>query len=183
MFRDKMEEIVSECVPKRRRRKANRPPWLTQEVLRAIRKKKRLWARDKNRQDKAEYKAQEKLTRNLIRKAKKKFERRLADGGGQNKRPFYAYVRNRTKETVGRAIEKRRRSESSGQPGNSHPSQHNIWVGIYEGRYHQCARTRTLQWSRNQPVQTNSERGQTENQKVKKIGGGQTRWHWPLHHY
>jgi hypothetical protein len=33
----------------------------------------------------------------LIRKAKKKFERRLADGGRQNKRPFYAYVRNRTK--------------------------------------------------------------------------------------
>jgi hypothetical protein len=42
IFRAKMEEIVSECVPRRRRRNANRPPWLTQEVLRAIRKKKRL---------------------------------------------------------------------------------------------------------------------------------------------
>jgi hypothetical protein len=39
---------------------------------------------------------QEKITRNLIRNAKKQFERRLADGGGQNKKPFYAYVKTKT---------------------------------------------------------------------------------------
>jgi hypothetical protein len=78
-------------------RNKNRPPWLTQEILREIRRRKRMWARDKDKADKDEYKEQDKKTRNMIRAAKKKFERRLADGGGQNKRPFYAYVKARTK--------------------------------------------------------------------------------------
>jgi hypothetical protein len=56
-----------------------------------------MWAKVKGRTDQSEYKTQEKITRNLIRNAKKKFERRLADGGGQNKKPFYTYVKTRTK--------------------------------------------------------------------------------------
>jgi hypothetical protein len=45
--------------------------------------------------DKAEYKEQEKKMRNLIGNAKKKFERRLAEGEEKNKKPFYAQVRSR----------------------------------------------------------------------------------------
>jgi hypothetical protein len=103
-LRDKVNGLVEECVPKRRRRNQNRPPWLTQEILREVRRRKRMWARDKNKANKDEYRAQDKKTRNMIRAAKKRFERRLAEGGGQNKRPFYAYVKNRTKtrQTVGR---------------------------------------------------------------------------------
>jgi hypothetical protein len=56
-----------------------------------------LWKRDKHKADKTEYKEQEKKTRNLIRNPKKRFEKRLADGGANNKRPFYAYVKTRTK--------------------------------------------------------------------------------------
>jgi Reverse transcriptase (RNA-dependent DNA polymerase)/Endonuclease-reverse transcriptase len=93
----KIQEVVAECVPLRRRRNGNRPPWMSQEIMRAIRRKKRLWARDKNRPDKTEYKEQEKKVRNLIRNGKRKFEKRLADGGQSNKRPFYAYVKSRTK--------------------------------------------------------------------------------------
>jgi hypothetical protein len=96
-FRSKIEEVVRDCVPLKKPRSANRPPWMTTEILRAVRRKKRLWKRDKHKADKTEYKEQEKKTRNLIRNAKKRFERRLADGGTTNKRPFYAYVKNRTK--------------------------------------------------------------------------------------
>ena len=36
----------------------------------------------------------------MIRNAKRKLERRLEEGGGNN-RPFYSYVRNKTKNRVG----------------------------------------------------------------------------------
>jgi DNA-binding ferritin-like protein len=81
-LRGKVESWIETCVPQRRLRNKNRPPWLSQEILREIRKRKRMWARDKDKVDKDEYKAQDKKTRNMIRAAKKKFERRLADGGG-----------------------------------------------------------------------------------------------------
>jgi hypothetical protein len=81
-LRDKVECIVKSCVPERRMRNKNRPPWLTQEILREIRRRKRMWKRDKDKADKDEYREQDKKTRNLIRAAKKKFERKLAEGGG-----------------------------------------------------------------------------------------------------
>jgi hypothetical protein len=96
-FKTKIETVVRDCVPLRRPRNQNRPPWMTREILQAVRKKRRLWKRDKHKLDKTEYREQEKKTRNLIRNAKKRFERRLAEGGASNKRPFYAYVKNRTK--------------------------------------------------------------------------------------
>jgi hypothetical protein len=76
-----------------------------------------MWARDKDKNDKSEYKQQEKITRNLIRKAKKKFERKLADGGGQNKKPFYAYVKTRTKsrQSVGPLKDKAGKNVSENQ--------------------------------------------------------------------
>jgi hypothetical protein len=79
-LRGKVESWIETCVPKRQLRNKNRPPWLLQEILREIRKRKRMWARDKDKADKDEYKAQDKKTRNMIRVAKRKFERRLVDG-------------------------------------------------------------------------------------------------------
>jgi hypothetical protein len=49
-----------------------------------------MWKREKNKADKSEYKEQERKTRNMIKNAKKRFERKLAEGGGNNKKPFYA---------------------------------------------------------------------------------------------
>jgi Endonuclease-reverse transcriptase/Reverse transcriptase (RNA-dependent DNA polymerase) len=100
-MRVKLNSLVKEFVLVRPRRANNRPPWMNQEILREIRTKKRMWKRDKNKADKTKYKQQEKKVRNFIRNAKKKFERRLADGGGQNKRPFYAYVKTNTKVKQG----------------------------------------------------------------------------------
>ena len=93
----KVNQLVEDYVPLRRLRNNNRPIWMRQEILRAIRKKKKLWKRDKFKEDQTEYKEQEKKTRNLIRRAKRKFEKNLSEGNNGNNRPFFAYIKQRTK--------------------------------------------------------------------------------------
>ena len=75
LVKNKVVELTRKYVPLRRRRNHNKPAWMTQEILRAIRKKKRLWKRDKHKVDKAKYSEQEKKTRNLIRNGKRRFEK------------------------------------------------------------------------------------------------------------
>ncbi len=49
-----------------------------------------------------EYKGLEKLVKNIIQKVKIKYEKKLAAGCDGNKRPFFAYVRQKTKiKTLG----------------------------------------------------------------------------------
>ena len=90
-------DMVSTFVPKKLRRNPNRPPWMNQQILREIRRRKRLWRTHK---DSARYEDQSRMVKQMIRNAKRKLERRLAEGGGNN-RPFYSYVRNRTKNRAG----------------------------------------------------------------------------------
>ena len=97
MVKGKVEDLIRRHVPVRRRRNQNRPGWLSQDILRAIRKKKRVWKKVKNKADKREFIEQEKITRNLIRNAKRRYEKKLADGNGGNKRPFFAYVKQKTR--------------------------------------------------------------------------------------
>ena len=97
MVKGKVEDLIRRHVPVRRRRNQNRPGWLSQDILRAIRKKKRVWKKVKNKADKREFVEQEKITRNLIRNAKRRYEKKLADGNGGNKRPFFAYVKQKTR--------------------------------------------------------------------------------------
>ena len=100
IFKEKIHQAVRDTVPVRKRRNPNRPAWLTQNVLRAIRRKKRLWRRARDGVEVEEYREEEKRVRNLIRAAKKNFEKRLADGAGKDgvkKRQFFSYVRQRTK--------------------------------------------------------------------------------------
>ena len=95
-----IRRTTAELVPLRRMRNNNRPGWLNQEILRAIRRKKRLWGRVKRGEAVQDYEQEERRVRNLIRNAKRKFERKLADGAGGDgvaKRKFFAYVRQRTK--------------------------------------------------------------------------------------
>jgi hypothetical protein len=58
----------------------------------AIKKKKRLWRRDRGRGISEEYKEMEKKVKNMIRNAKRKYEKKLADSKSGNNRQFYAYV-------------------------------------------------------------------------------------------
>ena len=99
-FRDQIKAAVDRHVPERRRRNQNRPAWITKEILCAIRRKKRLWTKAKHGEDKEDYEKKEKRVRKMIRNAKRKHEKKLADGGGKDgtaKRQFYAYVKQRTK--------------------------------------------------------------------------------------
>jgi hypothetical protein len=96
ILRDKVEEVIQKHVPARRKRNSNRPAWMTQEILRAVRRKKRIWRSIRGGQITEEYKEAEKKVKNLIRNSKRGFEKKLAAGGGGNKRPFFAYIKRRT---------------------------------------------------------------------------------------
>jgi hypothetical protein len=61
--RNKVTELVEQHVPNRRLRNQNRPAWLSQEILRAIRRKKRLWKLCKGMQPTEEYRAAEKRSK------------------------------------------------------------------------------------------------------------------------
>ncbi len=83
ILRDKVEEVTRKYVQVRRKRNSNRPAWMTQEILRAVRRKKRIWRAFRGGQITEEYKEAEKKVRNLIRNSKRGFEKKLAAGGGR----------------------------------------------------------------------------------------------------
>jgi hypothetical protein len=85
-----VESLIEDHVPVRRKRNSNRPAWMTQEILRAIRKKKRVWKTIRGGPVTDEYRQAEKRVRNLIRNSKRKFEKKLAAGGGGSNRRFFA---------------------------------------------------------------------------------------------
>ena len=77
MVKEDLVDMVKATVPMRPRRNPNRPPWMNQQILREIRKRKRMW---KNNKYGGRYEEQSRLVKKLIRNAKRKLERRLADG-------------------------------------------------------------------------------------------------------
>ena len=79
MVKSDLMNLVNTLVPSKPRRNPNCPPWMTQHILREIRKRKRMW---KTKKDSETYEEQSRLVKNMIRNAKRKLERRLAEGGG-----------------------------------------------------------------------------------------------------
>jgi hypothetical protein len=96
LLKRKLHNLIDLHVPVRRRRNRARPPWMNQEILRAVRKKKRLWKKAREGTNTAEYKEAECGLKKLIRNAKRRFEKRLAADKSGNRKPFYAYVKRRT---------------------------------------------------------------------------------------
>ena len=103
VFCNKIEDITNRWVPERRKRNRNRPPWLNQEILREIRKKKRMWKTVRGGAISVEYRELEKKVKNMIRASKRRFEKNLANCKNGNKKPFYAYIKKQTgcRQTVG----------------------------------------------------------------------------------
>lgn len=95
-LKEVLDRITEKHVPKRKRRSQNRPQWMTKEIMKMIRKKRRLWKRAKHGEDAAEYREAEKRLKKMIRNAKRNFEKRLSEEK-DNKRPFYSYVKVKTK--------------------------------------------------------------------------------------
>jgi hypothetical protein len=113
-FREQLQNTVEKYVPKSSSRTKLKNPWMTREILRLIRKKRKVWKKAKYSslaEDMAEYKRIEKEVSNKIRNAKRKLEKDLLSGPDKNNRNFARYVKKKTKSrtTIGPLITKDKR--------------------------------------------------------------------------
>ncbi len=93
-FKGRLHAAVNKFVPVKPAGPLGRPPWMSRDIAAALRRKKRLW-RQVGRSE--EYKEVNRAVKNLIRKNKRAFEKRLAASGQDRKKEFYAYVKKKTK--------------------------------------------------------------------------------------
>ena len=100
LFKTKLLSTIEESIPKKKRRCSNRPLWMIQNVMRTIRKKRRLWKWYCTTKDYEDYQAYQKtcsIARKAVRKAKRNLERKLARDAKTNCKPFYRYLNSCTK--------------------------------------------------------------------------------------
>ena len=104
-LKKKIDEETHACVPVKMRRVGNRPLWMTRNVLRLIRKKRRLWRWYSSSRDYQEYMAYKQVqdeVKKSVKNAKRNFEKKLAkDAHRNNTKPFYSYMKKRTNNRVG----------------------------------------------------------------------------------
>ena len=90
-----LDREMDKFVPKKLRRADQKPIWFNKNILRLIRKKKRLWQwymRDGGK-DYASYQAFRNIQKEVqkeVKKAKKKLERKLAKDAKKNSKQFYS---------------------------------------------------------------------------------------------
>ena len=106
-FKEILEKAVEECVPMKKRRRGNRPLWMTKNVMRLIRKKRRMWkhysSSPTTKSDYSQfeaYKAVQKEVRNAVKNAKKNFEKKLAKDAKKKPKQFYSYIKKRNSNRV-----------------------------------------------------------------------------------
>jgi Reverse transcriptase (RNA-dependent DNA polymerase)/Endonuclease-reverse transcriptase len=99
IFRDKVEKTIDKHVPKKKRNVGSRPVWMSQHLLREIRRKRRMW-RSQGGQMTSEYREAAKKVKKMIRTAKKKMEDKLAFENNGNSKPFFSYLKSRLKNRV-----------------------------------------------------------------------------------
>ncbi len=88
-FAEKVRALTKLHVATGRRRIQKRHNKMSREILRAILNKKRMWKKLRNGLIREEYMKVEKEVRNMIRKAKRGFEKEMAAGGDANKHPYF----------------------------------------------------------------------------------------------
>ena len=95
LFKEILSNAIAECIPLKARRSSTKPMWMNRNIMRVIRKKRRLWRHFKTTGAHTEYQAYlavQKSVAKIIRAAKKKLERNLAKNMKKNPRPFYAHL-------------------------------------------------------------------------------------------
>ena len=114
-FRDRLQAAVNKYVPVKQASPLGRPPWLSREIAAALRRKRQLWKQARTGDQREEYKEADKQVKNLIRRSKRAFEKRLAAGGQGQKRQFFAYVKKKTKcrTTVGPLLDSNKNKVTS----------------------------------------------------------------------
>ena len=109
-FYSVLDREVDKFVPKKMRRKGNKPLWMNKNIIRMIRKKRRLWRSystdERSKRDYASFQAFKNIQKEVqkaVKKAKRKLERSLAKNAKKNPKAFYSYIKKKTsnKVTVG----------------------------------------------------------------------------------
>ena len=100
MFKTKLQESMDDCIPTKIRRSDDKPLWMNKNIMRQIRKKRRLWKWYKTTRDFADHQAYleaQKAVARVVRAAKMKLERKLAKNFKKNPRQFYSHLNAHTK--------------------------------------------------------------------------------------
>ena len=102
-FEDLLQKAIKECVPMKKismTPKKNKPLWMTSSVKATLRTKKQLWSKYKqtrHRNDYNRYKNARNTASHELRKARKKFEKKLAKNLKRNTKSFWNYVNSSRK--------------------------------------------------------------------------------------
>ena len=100
-----LDRETEKHVPMMLRRSDQKPIWMHKNILRLIRKKKRLWqwyTRDGGK-DFASFQAYRDIQKDVkkeVRQAKKKLEKKLAKDAKKNSKQFYSYLKKKTANRV-----------------------------------------------------------------------------------
>ena len=102
-FYEVLTIIINESVPTKLRRTKNRPVWMNRNILRLLRRKRRLWRayfrEGVYREDYQNFRAHKELQRELriqIKRPKRKLERDLARKAKKDPKKFFAYMKSKT---------------------------------------------------------------------------------------
>jgi hypothetical protein len=103
LFSSKIGKTVSENVPEGRQQNGGRPAWLNREIKVAINRNRHLWKKAKGGSGVEEYREADKKVKDMIQMAKRNYEKRPANEKGSSNRPFYAYLKKKSKSrsTIG----------------------------------------------------------------------------------
>ncbi len=99
-----MEGMVERHVPKRKMKRGRWPEWMTGEIMKLVKIKRRKWRTLKACNTVAsllEYKSAVKTVNNKIRKAKRRMERELATNLDKNNRKFARFIKSKTSGRTG----------------------------------------------------------------------------------
>ena len=98
-FQKVVDTGLQQYVPMKKRCKLNKCVWMTKKVKNLINYKNRIFKlvkHNRTEENVKKLKVAEKNCKNAVRKAKKNYEKKLTENGG-NKKQFHAYIRSKTK--------------------------------------------------------------------------------------
>ena len=100
LFKNIVSSTVDACIPKKKRRNNSKPLWMQRNVMRIIRKKRRLWKQyttSREYQTYLAYKRVQNEAKSMVTRAKRELEKKLAANAKKNPKMFYSYISNRSK--------------------------------------------------------------------------------------
>ena len=100
-FSSRCSQVIDECVPKYKKKNGVRKPrWMTSEVWQQLSAKERAFKRLRSRKTgirRDKYREERNKATELVRKAKRDYEKALIKDIKKNKKKFWSYIRSKTK--------------------------------------------------------------------------------------